>query len=177
MNIMELGAIGELVGGVAVVASLLYVGLQVRQSNLDGRAESHRAFMAQWNRAVHDPLLHRETSSVLRQAGRDFVGLDGDEQPIAHGYWQALILLGQEAHALRQSGHLDPVLEGAVNRIVAGFLKMQGADQWWQRMEDQMPPEYTTYLRDQYGESVLPLDEIAPWFAVQGGTQGTEARP
>ncbi len=33
MNIMELGAIGELVGGVAVIGSLLYVGLQVRQSN------------------------------------------------------------------------------------------------------------------------------------------------
>jgi hypothetical protein len=30
---MELGAIGELVGGVAVVASLLFVGLQLRQNN------------------------------------------------------------------------------------------------------------------------------------------------
>ena len=33
MNIMELGAIGELVGGVAVIASLVFVGLQVRQGN------------------------------------------------------------------------------------------------------------------------------------------------
>ena len=33
MDINELGAIGELVGGVAVIASLIYVGLQVRQSN------------------------------------------------------------------------------------------------------------------------------------------------
>ncbi len=32
MDIMELGAIGELVGGVAVIASLVYVGLQVRQN-------------------------------------------------------------------------------------------------------------------------------------------------
>ena len=31
MDIMELGAIGELVGGAAVVASLLFVGFQVRQ--------------------------------------------------------------------------------------------------------------------------------------------------
>ena len=33
MDIMELGAIGELVGGVAVVGPLLFVGFQVRQSN------------------------------------------------------------------------------------------------------------------------------------------------
>jgi hypothetical protein len=32
MDIMELAAIGELVGGVAVIASLVYVGLQVRHS-------------------------------------------------------------------------------------------------------------------------------------------------
>ncbi len=35
MDIMELGAIGELVGGVAVIGSLLYVGLQVRQSEAE----------------------------------------------------------------------------------------------------------------------------------------------
>ena len=45
MDIMELGAIGELVGGVAVIGSLLYVGLQVRQSNQLNRAESVRSFV------------------------------------------------------------------------------------------------------------------------------------
>ena len=33
MNIMELGAIGELVGGVAVIASLVFVGMQIRRGN------------------------------------------------------------------------------------------------------------------------------------------------
>ncbi len=32
MDIMELGANGELVGGLAVIGSLIYVGLQVRQN-------------------------------------------------------------------------------------------------------------------------------------------------
>ena len=32
MDIMELGAIGELVGGVAVIASLIFVGLQIRHN-------------------------------------------------------------------------------------------------------------------------------------------------
>ncbi len=33
MDIMELGAVGELVGGVAVIASLIFVGLQMRHGN------------------------------------------------------------------------------------------------------------------------------------------------
>ena len=42
MDIMELGAIGELVGALAVVASLLYVGTQVRQSNRQARDAAAR---------------------------------------------------------------------------------------------------------------------------------------
>lgn len=34
MDITTLGAVGELVGGVAVVASLIYVGLQVHQNTV-----------------------------------------------------------------------------------------------------------------------------------------------
>ena len=32
MDIMELGAIGELVGGVAVIATLVYLAMQIRSS-------------------------------------------------------------------------------------------------------------------------------------------------
>ena len=41
MDIMELGAVGELVGGVAVIGSLLYVGAQVRQGNRLAREQAH----------------------------------------------------------------------------------------------------------------------------------------
>ena len=40
MDIMELGAIGELVGGVAVIGSLIYVGMQVRQNTQATRAQA-----------------------------------------------------------------------------------------------------------------------------------------
>ncbi len=45
MDIMELGAIGELVGGVAVLVTLVYLAVQVRQGRRDLRlqAEFHLA--------------------------------------------------------------------------------------------------------------------------------------
>ncbi len=49
MDIMELGAIGELVGGVAVVASPLYVGVQVRHSTAVARAVSHHGIIDSFN--------------------------------------------------------------------------------------------------------------------------------
>ena len=40
MTLQDWGAIGELIGGFAVVASLFYVGLQIKAGNLASRAES-----------------------------------------------------------------------------------------------------------------------------------------
>ncbi len=49
MDLMELGANGELVGGAAVVASLLYVGVQARHSNKLAPAETVRSFLHEYN--------------------------------------------------------------------------------------------------------------------------------
>ncbi len=40
MNIRELGAIGGLVGGVAVIATLVYLAVQVRQNTQSNRYRS-----------------------------------------------------------------------------------------------------------------------------------------
>ena len=49
MDIMELGAVGELVGGVAVVASLVFVGIQVQASRRQDRIAMLTALDRSWN--------------------------------------------------------------------------------------------------------------------------------
>ncbi len=43
MNIMELGAIGELVGGLAVLVTLVYLAVQVRHTRTDRRPSASRS--------------------------------------------------------------------------------------------------------------------------------------
>lgn len=61
MNIMELGAIGEIVGGVAVIGSLIYVGLQVHQNTLSQRGATLHAlndsYTAVYGLIAQDPTL------------------------------------------------------------------------------------------------------------------------
>ena len=42
MDLVELGALGELVGGLAVLATLIYLAKQIRQSNTLVRAQAHQ---------------------------------------------------------------------------------------------------------------------------------------
>ncbi len=43
MTLLEWGAVGELIGGIAIIVSLMYVGLQVRDSNREARAATIQA--------------------------------------------------------------------------------------------------------------------------------------
>ena len=43
MSLQDWGAIGERVGGVAIIVSLLYVGLQIKHGNRETRANTLQA--------------------------------------------------------------------------------------------------------------------------------------
>lgn len=77
MNWDAIGAIGDLVGGVAVIVSLVYVGLQMRQGNKISKSESLRELASEAKELFlwwSDP----ERASVLRRALHDFNGLSNN---------------------------------------------------------------------------------------------------
>ena len=49
MTLQDWGALGELVGGLAIIVSLLYVGLQIRQGASATRAATNQAFTVQFS--------------------------------------------------------------------------------------------------------------------------------
>ena len=88
MDIMELGAVGELVGGVAVIATLVYLAIQLKQTNRIARAqvrqESARMsteLLVTLDQTDLDLLakVSRDVKSVseaeLRYAGSKFLGI------------------------------------------------------------------------------------------------------
>jgi len=85
-----LGNFGEFVGAIAVVATLAYLAVQIRQSNKLENAESIRTTTQNYVNAILqvDP-------PVFRKAMVDFDGLTGDDQMKIHNYLIALFLIAQ----------------------------------------------------------------------------------
>lgn len=71
MDIMQLGAIGELVGGVAVIGSLLFVDVQIRQSNQQSREMAMRDLSLQFDRWSEMILRNPDLREVWRRATND----------------------------------------------------------------------------------------------------------
>ena len=83
MDIMELGAIGELVGGVAVIGSLIYVGLQVRQNTRVEGASTHREML---EAAIQRHNVVMQIPDVVQAGLSDFQGLAHRDKLIFAGF-------------------------------------------------------------------------------------------
>ena len=126
MDIVQLGAIGELIGGVAVIGSLIYVALQVRQGNEAARGETVRAFVADWNQQVLAPMSDPVNGPLLRRANANFEALNGDEKLAAHGIWTQMVFLAHELFELDAEGKVSESLKSVGLGAVASYLKAPG---------------------------------------------------
>jgi len=145
MDIMELGAVGELVGGVAVIASLVYVGLQVKQSNRLAAAETVRSFQNEYNTVMRRGG-ERELNTLLRKALQDFDDLNNDEKSEVHNQLLTHMMLAQTAFMLMKRGFSDPDIMNIAIGFNAVVINMDGAQQWWSMVKHLLDPEFVSFM-------------------------------
>ena len=91
MEIIALGAVGELVGGLAVLVTLIYLALQVRQSNHIAQDSSSRVFNETVFALCTDVAGDRALAETWSRGGDHFDELDAiDRQRLILFEWRAL---------------------------------------------------------------------------------------
>ncbi len=160
MDIMELGAIGEFVSGIAVIGSLLYVGLQVRQSNRLEKAESVRAV----NRDYVSTLLQGDPP-LFRRAMVDFESLPKDEQARVHSWLVAIFSVARTEVALRDQNLAE---EGDYPQVLAGFTRSPGIGHWWKVVGPTFGDDFQRFIAESVStqeiESIPAPHEFIPWL-------------
>jgi hypothetical protein len=68
MTITELGAIGELVGGVAVIGSLIYLAAQIRQNTRAMRSTTHQTVVDSVLRTVESISDHPDVAELVARS-------------------------------------------------------------------------------------------------------------
>jgi hypothetical protein len=177
MDIMELGAIGELVGGVAVIASLLYVGLQVRQSteqarqsNAIERAQAGREAARDFNDlalAMTDP----DFMLLLRKATADFGGLPRNDQARLHNWLSTRVTHTVSILQARRDGLMEEEFAEIWIRALAAWVATPGIQQWWTQFKPSSHQDVVAEVERINAASDPPISvhEIWPWFALGDG--------
>jgi hypothetical protein len=145
MDIMELGAIGELVGGVAVIGSLIFAGLQVRQSNYLVAATAFRQGLRIRDEFLRDLSMNPALSDLY------FSGLtDRDQLSSPERLRFDMIILRlfrmMESFVLEVEKHLGEEEWTAQERTFAAIMGQPGAIAFWRRQKSLFTGRFTKYV-------------------------------
>jgi hypothetical protein len=155
MNWEAIGAIAELLGGIGVIASLVYLATQIRQSR-EQMSASTRAIQGatnqQFERDVYDIILRDLTVPGLQQAidqgMRDFDSLI-DEDRFRFIRWAVVRMRAWDnAYYQFRMGMLDEERWAISRRDLALFLRGPGVVQWWQAHPSTLSPEFVALVEE-----------------------------
>ena len=142
MNITELGAIGELVGGIAVIASLLYVGVQIRQSTALSRAATTSESLNQSAEFSQAVALDRYTAALYFRGLEEPGSLDRDEKSQFFFIMMAIMRRYENSEFQLRQGLLPQSAWLGFHGNLTAIALRPGFTWWWNRAEGGFSSEY-----------------------------------
>jgi hypothetical protein len=139
MDIMELGAIGELVGGAAVLVTLVYLVIQIRQNTSQVRLSTATAMIANIQAALEPVYEHFDTFDR---------GLDDDADLPGRDARMFSLLMLRIFHALQNSYYQQ--IEGALGsdwylvhlNAISAFTHRLGGLRWWNENREKFAEDF-----------------------------------
>ena len=166
------GALAEVVGVIAVVVSLVYLAIQVRQNTAQLRIDNLRETV----RGTLDTnwFYHRDERAfdAFRHGVASFEELSPREQAIFHSIVVDLSFYVEMLRSLEFSGLVDAEGRKINERFLLSILLTPGGREWWAfaKKNPPMPPAALDYLQgliDSGPPDAPRITELQPWFSMQ----------
>jgi hypothetical protein len=132
MDWTAIGAVGEVLGAIAVVISIGYLAVQVRQNTDSVRFGTFQSVIdrvAAVNSRTGDP----HVADVLARGRQSYLALSEADQVTFDYYMQERLLMYESSLAL---GHLlKPTIRDVVHDTIRYHLAFPGVLEWWTQVD------------------------------------------
>jgi hypothetical protein len=146
MTIQDWGALGEVIGGIAIIVSLIYVGAQIKQNTKATKVATDHAFLN-----IHGALLapittDKEFRDIYWRGLGGLSNLQGNE-PVAFGAWAIHTFRAWETFWYQWQGGIfdDHVWEGWRVQFCDLFA-YTGILETWDSRKHQLSEEFREYV-------------------------------
>ena len=126
VNWLAVSAIAEVAGAVAVVASLLYLAIQVRQNTKQARLAAQQATVHELGHALRAQAHDRDWAELLSRALQGLDGLDGVERVQFLSHVGSIFRLYESAYHHYRDGVLDPQFWRGFERAIGDVIGYAG---------------------------------------------------
>ena len=146
MTLLEWGALGELIGGIAIIVSLIYVGIQVNDNA--GAVRSSAANDA--NVAVQSWYLQigsdQQTSEIFYEALTSEVALSNQEEFQFLMMMHGSVLAFQNSYLLAEEGTIDFELRESATTAMSGIKELPGFRRYWRQRKSYLHSGFADYV-------------------------------
>ncbi len=148
MTIQDWGAIGEIVGGIAVVVTLIYLAAQIRQNTRAVRANTFQGVVDSLTSGIAEITRDAEVTRIW------IVGLSQSEElsEFDRGRFRLLILMAVRKweNALYQSraGMLDNAQWEGILQDIRSIVGRPGFQNWWTETPDIVSSEFREFIEE-----------------------------
>ena len=165
MNWEAIGAFAESAGAVAVVASLLFVGYQLRQAQSIERAKAQRDLLIQAREWMSLLSSDEQLFEAVRTCLRDFEDSGDFEKEQFNSWAFSFLFMFEQVYYMHEDGYVN---QGSFDRFEQGILSIirtPGGAKWRSIAHGIVGTDVGEYLVDRMntmGQSVTPWDELLP---------------
>ena len=145
MNWEAIGAIGEIVGAAAVVFSLGYLAVQIRNQNSESRVAAVHDISIGW-RAASEVFTDGELADIFIKANDDFSSLSKAEALRFIAGVHGIFRVFEEAFGQSRLRRLDENLWDAMNRQYSSYMAAPAFRKYWELRSDHYNQEFQDYV-------------------------------
>jgi len=151
LTIQDLGALGEFLGSIAVLATLVYLALQTRQNTMAIGAQLDAAVLA----GIHSTALSLATSNELAEAFReDSTGGATTNQIRLDAFWRSALLGFQWQLLQARRGLLPGFDEAGIVEVVRGLSSTSHSfEGWWEASKLAFSPDFVAWVEEQRAQA------------------------
>jgi hypothetical protein len=146
MNWNAIGSVGEAAGAVAVVASLIYLALQIRQNTQEVRAaavDSVIASIREWTRPVIE---NAEAAEIFYLGCQDPEQLDELQRYRFIAMVFTWLKTAENFHYKHQQGVLDPDVWNAWTVMLSAYIAQPGFQAYWRERRAPFTPAFGAWV-------------------------------
>ena len=148
MNVAELANYAEVIGGVAVLISLIYVAIQIRQNTAVVRTSNYADLsfkVSEFNQLIAE---NGELADIYVRGTESYTSLNEIEKIRFNMTVSRLMQAIQAMFHLRQRGYIDSKLAQTNFDSVALFLAEPGLQEWWQDNKQWWESEFQHFVNE-----------------------------
>ena len=147
MTLQDWGALGELIGGIAIIVSLIYVGLQIRQSTYASRAATSQAHTSQFIDSI-SALLQPSFSGVFWRGLPGLHNLQEGERVAFVSFISIVLRMFESFYMQEKDGNFDARLFGGWSMTYFDLFANEGPREVLEIRKHLFNVEFVEFIED-----------------------------